>query len=256
MQLPQRLRILLVEDEALIAENLRLTLEDLGYEVPALYYTFAEARAGLATTPADLVLLDINLGSADPANSGLELARQLRAQGGPPFLFLTAYSDLATIRQATQLLPSGYLIKPAGGPALFAAVQTALEYAASRQPAPLPAPSLVAAPPTPDFFFVKLGDRTYKLYWVEVQRLEAGKNYVTLHLAGQRATYPLRGSLTYVLEQLLPATLQGQFLRINRRLSLNAATITSYDDEYVYCGTERYENGRLAQQQLMALKLR
>lgn len=254
---PPRLRILVVEDEALIAENLRFTLEDLGYEVPATCYTFAEAQAALAGRPApgpvDLVLLDLNLGSADPAASGLALARQLRETGGPPFIFLTAYSDLATIRQATQLQPSGYLIKPVGGPALFAAIQSALEYAATRQPAPalgaLPGP----APAAPEFFFVKLGDRTHKLHWAEVQRLEAGKNYVTLHVAGQRAGYPLRGSLTYVLEQLVPPTLRGQFLRVNRRLVLNAVTITGYDDEWVYCGPARFENGRLAQKQLARL---
>lgn len=213
-----RLRILVVEDEALIAENLRLTLEDLGYEVPATYYTFAEARQALAAPAADLVLLDINLGSADPACSGLGLARQLRESGGPPFIFLTAYSDLATIRQATQLQPSGYLIKPVGGPALFAAIQSALEYAATRQPAPAPAPPSAAPPAVPDFFFVKLGERTHKLHWADVQRLEASKNYVMLHSAGQRTGYPIRGSLTYVLDQLLPPPLQGRFLRVNRRL--------------------------------------
>lgn len=247
---PSRLRILVVEDEALIAENLRLTLEDLGYAVPATCYTFAEARAALAPAPlppADLVLLDINLGSIDAEQSGLALARQLRAQGGPPFIFLTAYSDLATIRQATQLQPSGYLIKPVGGPALFAAIQSALEYAATRQPAPAPTPA--GAPPAPAFFFVKLGERTHKLHWTEVQRLEAGKNYVTLHVAGQRAGYPLRGSLTYVLDQLLPPALAGQFLRVNRRLALNVTAITSYDDEYLYCGPEaRHAHGRTALQ--------
>ena len=250
-----KLTILVVEDEALIAENLRLTLEDLGYAVPATCYTWAEARQALAapTPPADLVLLDINLGHADPACTGLALARQLHTQGGPPFIFLTAYSDLETVRQATALRPSGYLVKPVSSGALFATIQLALDRAATQQPAPLPAPA--PAPPAPEFFFVKLGERTHKLYWTEVQRLEAGKNYVTLHVLGQRAGYPVRGSLTYVLDQLLPASMHGRFLRINRRTCLNAATITAYDDEHVYCGPDRYENGRLATAQLQALTL-
>jgi len=253
MEPSPRLRVLVIEDEALIAENLRFTLEDLGYEVPATCYTFAEARTTLAsplTHPADLVLLDINLGSADPAASGLALARQLAEAGGPPFIFLTAYSDLATIRQATQLRPSGYLIKPVGGPALFAAIQAALEHASYRL-----APLAAEPAPAPDFFFVKLGERTHKLYWREIQRFEASKNYVTLYLSGQRVGYPLRGSLTYVLDQLVPAALHGQFLRVNRRVGLNAASITGYDDEYVYCGADRYENGRTALRQLKELVL-
>ena len=254
MEPTSRLRILVVEDEALIAENLRLTLEDLGYEVPAAAYTFAEAQvllAGPLARQADLVLLDINLGSADPAQTGLALARQLAEAGGPPFIFLTAYSDLDTIRQATQLRPSGYLIKPVSGPALFAAIQTALEAAATRQPAAPPAPA--TPPAAPEFFYVKLGERTHKLQWTEVQRLEAGRNYVTLYTARHRAGYPLRGTLTYVLNQLLPAALRSRFLRINRQIALNAASITAYDDEYVYCGPEQYENGQLAQEQLQEL---
>lgn len=256
MEPTSHIRILVVEDEALIAENLRLTLEDLGYEVPATCYTFAEAQATLAgplAQQADLVLLDINLGSSDPARSGLGLGRQLAEASGPPFIFLTAYSDLATIRQATQLRPSGYLIKPVSGPALFAAIQSALEAAATREPAAPPAPA--TPPAAPDFFYVKLGERTHKLPWTEVQRLEAGKNYVTLHTLTQRAGYPIRGSLTYVLDQLLPATLRPRFLRISRRVALNVTSITAYDDEYVYCGPEQYENGQLAQRQLQELGL-
>ena len=58
-----------------------------------------------------------------------------------------------------------------------------------------------------------------------------------------------------MLDQLLPEALRPHFVRVNRRVSLNAAYITAYDDEYVYCGPDRYENGGTAQQQLQALKL-
>lgn len=199
------------------------------------------------------MLLDINLGHADPACTGLALAQQLRTQGGPPFIFLTAYSDLETVRQATARRPSGYLVKPVSSGALFAGIQPALDRAATQHVTPLPSPAPAASPS--EFFFVKLGERTHKLHWTEVQRLEAGKNYVTLHLPGQRAGYPVRGSLSYVLDQLLPMRLHSYFLRINRRTCLNAAAITAYDDKYVYCGPDRYENGRLATAQLQALTL-
>ena len=252
-----KITLLVVEDEALIAENLSLSLEDLGYAVANTCCTYAEAQQALTQPQGiDLVLLDINLGSSNPAHSGLSLARQLGEQGGPPFIFLTAYSDLDTIRQATRLQPSGYLIKPVSSPTLFAAIQTALEHAATRATAPLPTAPTDPVPPAPNFFFVKVGDKAHKLAWTDIVSIEAGKNYVTLRPIGdQRRGYPIRGSLTYVLDQLLPATLRPQFIRVNRRLSLNARAITSYDDEYVYCGPERYENGRTALAQLQALAL-
>ena len=246
-----KITVLVVEDEALIAENLKLTLEDLGYAVADTCYTYAEAERALARPQvADLVLLDINLSSADPAHTGLTLARQLGAQG-TPFIFLTAYSDLDTIRQATRLQPSGYLIKPVNGATLFAAIQTAIERFTTQQVAP-PA---TATAELPAYFFVKIGERTHKLHWAEVSSLEAGKNYVTLRAAAYRTGYPIRGSLTYVLDNLLPESLRPQFIRVNRSTVLNTRFITAYDADYVYCGTERYENARTATQQLQELGL-
>ena len=258
-----KLTVLVVEDDALIAENLRLTLQDLGYAALPACHTYARAEAAL-TRPggvgADLVLLDINLGSADPAHTGLALARHLAGPAGPPFIFLTAYADLDTIRQATRLRPSGYLIKPVNGATLFAAIQTAIERHRTHQPLPTPVPASPAAglpspEGPPDYFFVKLGDRTHKLHWTEVSAIEAGKNYVTLRTADYKTGYPLRGSIAYVLDNLVPAALREQFLRVNRRTCLNAACITAYDDEFVYCGAEPYENGQTAQRQLRALAL-
>ena len=247
-----KITLLVVEDEALIAENLCLTLDDLGYAVAAACYTYAEAEAAIAAgPPADLVLLDINLGGPAAAGTGLDLARQL-GERGIPFIFLTAYSDLDTIRQATRLQPSGYLIKPVNGAALFAAIQTAIARASGPLAAPLP-----AAPPAeaPDYFFVKRGPHPVKLYWAEVASIEAGKNYVTLRAPALRLSHAVRGSLTTVLDQLLPAALREQFIRVNRRTCLNVRHITAYDKDYVYCGPDRYENARTAQPQLEQLKL-
>jgi two-component system, LytTR family, response regulator LytT len=243
-----KISVLVVEDEALIAENLRYALEDLGYAVAATCYSYAEAQAAFTTHPTDLVLLDLNLGSRDPADDGIALAAELRILGRP-FIFLTAYDDLHTIRRATRTQPSGYLIKPVNNATLFAAIQTAIERFNTLQVAPLPPAPL----PTPDYFFVKVGTGTHKLQWTDVACLEAGKNYVTLRTAQQRLGYPLRGSLTTILDTLVPATLRGQFIRINRRICLNTQFITGFDDEWVYCGSERFENGRTAHEQLQAL---
>ena len=251
-----KISLLVVEDEALIAENLRLTLEDLGYAVLATCYTFAEAEQAFEQYEPDLVLLDINLGSLDPARSGLTLGQRLSA-AGRPFIFLTAYNDFDTIRQATRLRPSGYLIKPVNPAALFAALQTALERTTTATPttimALLPLPDPTAEPP--DYFFIKHGGQTVKLYWREVASLEAGKNYVTLRLPDLRVNHAIRDSLVSVLDQLLPAALRPQFLRVNRATALNTEFITAYDDEFVYCAGERYENGQGAQQQLQGLGL-
>ncbi len=249
MEPAPKISVLVVEDESLIAENLRYALEDLGYAVAATCYTYAEAQAAFRTHPTDLVLLDLNLGSPDPADDGVALAAELRALGRP-FLFLTAYNDLDTIRRATRQQPSGYLIKPVNNVTLFAALQTAIERFATQQPAPLPSSE---PPETPTYFFVKVGLHTQRVFWNDVLCLEAGKNYVTLRTAAPRLAYPLRGSLTGVLDTLVPPALRAQFLRIDRSTYLNKRFITAFDDEWVYCGAERFENGRNAQEQLKNL---
>ena len=255
-----KISLLVVEDEALIAENLRLTLEDLGYAVLATCYTFAEAERALGQYQPDLVLLDINLGNSNQTQSGLVLGQQL-SEAGRPFIFLTAYNDFDTIRRATRLQPSAYLIKPVNPVTLFAALQTAIERTTvantdpfTLQPlAPLPDPA--ATYETPDYFFIKRGGQTIKIYWREVSSLEAGKNYVTLRAPALRLSYSLRGSMAYVLDEMLPESLRPQFLRVNRAVCLNAGFITAHDAEFVYCAGEQFENGQGAQQQLQELGL-
>ena len=254
MEPTTKLTVLLVEDEALIAEELRLTLEDFGYRVLLPCLSFDEGRLALtaATAPRpDLVLLDLNLRSANPLHNGLALAQLLRQQAAPPpFIFLTAYNDADTIRQAAALRPGGYLLKPVSEAALFAAIQVALAQAAAPPPGGVPA--LVAASAA-ECLYVKAGGDIVPLYWREVTSLEAGKNYVTLRVPARQLVHALRGSLMSVLGQLLPPALRGQFVRVNRSTLLNVAHITGHDDDYVYCGPLRFDNGHLADQQLREL---
>ena len=63
----------------------------------------------------------------------------------------------------------------------------------------------------------------------------------------------LRGSLSYVLGQLMPPARREQLLRVNRRAALSVAAITGFDLEWVYCGPERFESGGQVQEQLRAL---
>ena len=80
--------------------------------------------------------------------------------------------------------------------------------------------------------------------------IETGKNYVTLHDSSSGRSFPLRGTLTYVLDHLLPISLRSHFLRVNRCTSVNAAFITHYDEEWVYYGDHRYETTTAARREL------
>ncbi len=116
-------RILIVEDEALVARDLGDRLEALGYQPAGLAASGEQALALARQSRPDLVLMDIHLqGGMDGIAVALDLRRQFRI----PAVFLTAYSEDSTLERAKQAEPYGYLLKPFEDRELRAALEIAL----------------------------------------------------------------------------------------------------------------------------------
>ncbi len=116
-------RILLVEDENLVAMEIADLLRALGYVVCGTASSGERAIEQAATTEPDLVLMDIRLkGNLD----GIEAAQEIRRRFQTPVIFLTAYTDEATLQRAKITEPFGYLIKPFEERELHTAVEMAL----------------------------------------------------------------------------------------------------------------------------------
>lgn len=99
----------IVEDEALVAEDLRSLLDGLGYDVVFQLGSGEECLEAIRDHEVDLVIMDINLsGELD----GIETARKLREERNVPTVYLTAYTDESTLRKATETDPLGYISKP------------------------------------------------------------------------------------------------------------------------------------------------
>ncbi len=113
----------MVEDEAITAQDIKDSLEDMGHEVVAVAATGDEALAAAEKFTPDLVLMDIVLKGH---HSGTATAVELRRRFAVPVVFLTAYADPATLEQAKQSEPLGYLTKPFNEHDLRAAVEMAL----------------------------------------------------------------------------------------------------------------------------------
>lgn len=116
-------RILIVEDEPLIAEDLRAHLEELGYEVCAACDNALDAMAEIAAHTPDLLLLDINLG--DGAD-GVQLAEKVNSKYKVPFIFVTSHNDKATLERVAPLRPAGFIIKPFDENVLRSQIEIAL----------------------------------------------------------------------------------------------------------------------------------
>ena len=102
-------KIMIVEDEGIIAFSIRKKLENLGYEVPIMSTTGEEALLQAMNIRPDLALMDIMLGDGI---DGIETATLLREQLGTPIIYLTANVDEKTIQRAKVTEPYGYLVKP------------------------------------------------------------------------------------------------------------------------------------------------
>ncbi len=116
-------RILVVEDERIIALHLRQQLTKLGYDVPEAVATGDHALRCIEEMRPDLVLMDINLkGSRD----GIATAAAIPPAYRIPVVYLTAYSADATLERAAATHPYGYLLKPFSERELHATIQVAL----------------------------------------------------------------------------------------------------------------------------------
>ena len=101
------LKILIVEDESLIAWELSETIKALGYNDVEYVTSPSMAKEVIETNEIDLIIMDINLNAKE---TGIELYKSLK--NPIPLIYTTAYRDDKTLDQAIETSPLGYLIKP------------------------------------------------------------------------------------------------------------------------------------------------
>src|SRR5579883_426068 len=117
-------QILVVEDEGVIAADIKDCLEGLGYAVPAVAASGEEAIATATTLRPDIVLMDIRLkGDMD----GVQAAAQIWQRLHIPVVYSTGYSDRVTLERAKATGPFGYVLKPIEERELYVAIETALQ---------------------------------------------------------------------------------------------------------------------------------
>lgn len=126
-------KILIVEDEPIIAEDLSLILEKAGYRVVGIANDGSRALDLLHSQSPDLALLDIAL---DSGMSGIEIAKVINEKYEIPFIFITSFSDKHTLEQAKDVYPDGYIVKPFKKRDILANIEIAL-HRSQKKPKPI-----------------------------------------------------------------------------------------------------------------------
>ncbi|MBP6732246.1 MAG: response regulator [Chitinophagales bacterium] len=233
------MKIGVVEDEIIIADNICNTLLKLGYSVAGPVISFSDAIDMIEAQKPDLLLLDIQLaGSSD----GIELAAYVRENYTTPFIFLTANSDKATIDRAKEVLPYAFLVKPFTPDEIFAAIEIAMTNFAARQ-------TTAEHPKTPEpFIFVKHDQAFHKLFVKDIVYAQSVENYVTI-LAADKRRFIVRTTFQQFLQQFT----EQQLFRLHRSYAVNPAFIENLDAASVIVGGQIIPMHKGERERLMEL---
>lgn len=210
----QSYRILIVEDEILIADTLRRYIEKKGWEVVGIAHSQQEAEEQYLQTEPDLVLLDIGL---DRLNTGIEVAQFIQDQASPaPVIFLSSQYDHQTIDQAKSTYPAGYLVKPIRRSNLYASIEIALHNHSGEQ----------ESSQTIQLFD---GSLNYNIPVDHIVSLEADHIYVQVYIEGKKSMIQ-RSSLRELLDQLP----RRQFIQTHRSHAINLNYVSHWDNQNIY----------------------
>ena len=219
--------ILLVEDEFSIAMDLKMRLKKMGYDVAGIALDYEDALQKITLLKPDLILMDIHLGKdAD----GIDIAQTVYKNFQIPVVFVTAFSDKATIERAMKAMPFGYLIKPFRDVDVDNAVtlamqqykelherNVALEFLKQQGSA---ASTIHAS----QHIYIRNKGQLEKIMVEDILLLEALDNYTVVHAGSQKYTVP---GLLKDLHNQLP---DDRFLRIHKSYVVNTAAIKAIDD--------------------------
>jgi two-component system LytT family response regulator len=215
----EQIKTLIVDDEPLARQKLRMFLEDVGgLEIVGECQNGLEAIEAIRGDTPDLVFLDVQMPGAD----GFEVVKAVGPAEMPAIVFVTAFDRFAV--QAFEAHALDYLLKPFSRARLADAVDRAREAVRSRGRGSLEErlAALVAgvgggggSPRHPERFAVKTGNEYHFVKSAEVEWVEAADNYVSLHVG--RRTYLLRDTMSSMETKLDPA----RFVRIRASAIVN-----------------------------------
>lgn len=205
------IKILVVDDEILIAEDLMDILISLGFPNIELAHDKTEAIAKLKSFSPDIALLDIRM---EKELDGLEIGEFINNSGSKiPFIYITAHSDVAMIKQIVKTKPAGYINKPFKKSDLFAAINLAANKLDEKK------------------LVIKDGYKNLIIDFNDVIYIESEGNYINIFCTNQKI----------VSRQAIDGFINGLdesiFLRIHRSYIVNLKKITKFSRKEVYIGS-------------------
>jgi DNA-binding LytR/AlgR family response regulator len=217
--LEQAIKILIVEDNVIIADDMQSMLEEIGYEIVDNVIVYEQAEEVLRTQHVDLVLIDIILASD---KTGIDLGKHIRANYDIPFIFVTSNSDRATVENAKAVQPNGYLVKPFEQQDLYTSIEIALSNFIQSKEQPRPTSSgegdgevASGGSVLKDSIFVKKQHLYYRIQFEDIQFIKADNVYLEVNTVDKK--FLVRSPLKDYLRKLP----QDKFYRAHKSYIVN-----------------------------------
>ncbi|MHA7129457.1 LytR/AlgR family response regulator transcription factor [Algoriphagus namhaensis] len=219
-------RILIVEDELSIAENIQEILELLGYVNIDIANSANQCIKVIKKYRPDLVFMDIKLkGDKD----GIELGEIVKGMVDAPLVYVTSYSDPTIIERAKRINPAGFIVKPFNTNDIHAIVEIVLYNKRTKPSTETPSPAAVADSPflVHDAVFIKADNAFEKVPYEDLYYVEANGNMVSIFT--KQREYSIRKSMKEI-EDILPSSL---FLRVQKSYIVNLSQIESFNTKEI-----------------------
>ena len=239
------IKILVVEDEMIIAAKISMQLTSLGYEVTGILPRGEEAILHVQENKPDIILLDINLkGNLD----GIETAAQLQQHGHIPVIYITANSDEATFNRAKSTKPYAFIAKPFKQLDLQRAIELTISRMAENENG-LPAEKKTGDEEQPfilsDRIFIRHKEKMIKIMLAEILYMEADRNYSRIFTSTRE--YILSITLKTIEEKMS----MQLFMRIHRSYLINITHVDEVAGRHVMIAKKAVPLGSGMREQLM-----
>lgn len=205
-------KILVVDDEVVIAEHLKVILNSLDFNNIELVHDKESAFESIELFTPDIILLDIRMESE---LDGIEIAEFINSNYKMPFIFITAHSDSEILSKALITSPAAYITKPFKKTDIFAAINIAIKN---------------SPPSKNEFLSFKDGYEDVKLNVHSILYVESEGNYIDINCIDKK--YTIRNSLEWFIENVP----NKHFIRIHRSYVVNLNEIKKTTSKVVIIG--------------------
>lgn len=229
-----KLKILLVEDDFLVAADISSRLQQLGYSQIMRAVSFAEAMKKVGESSPDLVLMDIEI--QGPKN-GIETAAAIKNQKDIPVIFLTQLSSIETYQKARITGPHAYLTKPVSDLELLQAIDLAVDRSQDE--------SLILEKVDFRFencIFLKRNDSYEKVLIDDILYLKAGGSYCNIHTEGY--TYTLSKSMGKCMALINTYQQNHSLVQVHKGTVVNLKHVNGFKGARLLIGTDEIDVGK------------